>query len=96
MTVRTIGCAEALRLLAAYLDKELDDVNHSDMERHLDACRSCYAHMEFEKQLKSQLAELGHRQPDERLAERIRRVVRQFTQPIEPDQPARRAGPARE
>lgn len=89
MTVRTIDCAQALRLLAMYLDGELDEMSHSDVERHLEACRSCYSRMDFEKQLKSRLAEIGHRHPDERLAERIRRVVRQFTQPTGPDQPAR-------
>lgn len=74
-----IGCEEALRLVAAYLDGELAASEHGDIERHLSTCRSCYSRMEFEKALKTQLAELGHTQPDERFAERIRRLLREFT-----------------
>jgi len=80
MTEQPIDCQRALRMLAAYLDGELGQVDHGDVRRHLDTCRSCYSRMEFEQQLKERLGELGHRVPEPAFTERIREVVRQFTQ----------------
>lgn len=80
MSDHAIGCEEALRLLAAYLDGELADAEHGDIERHVSTCRSCFSRMEFEKRLKTQLAELGHNEPDDRFAQRIRELLREFTQ----------------
>lgn len=78
MTKPTMSCERALRLLAAYLDRELNELDHAEIERHLEACRSCYSRMEFEKLLKVRLAELGHREPDQGLAQRVRQLVLQF------------------
>lgn len=80
MNDRVMGCEEALRLLAGYLDGELAHAEYGEIERHLSTCRSCYSRMEFEKRLKTQMTELGHRQPDERFAQRIREILRAFTQ----------------
>jgi anti-sigma factor RsiW len=80
MTQRSIGCEQAVRLLATFLDGELDPLDHGDVERHLQACRGCYSRWEFERQLKQQLVAAGRREPDLRFAQRIRDLVRQFTQ----------------
>jgi anti-sigma factor (TIGR02949 family) len=87
MSESIMKCEQALQLLAAYLDRELDHPDQGELERHLEACRSCYSRLEFEKQLKSRLADLGHREPDPAFADRIRRAVRQFTRPA-PQDPA--------
>lgn len=79
MTDRTITCEQAVRLLAAYLDGELDGLGHGDVERHLNACRSCYSRWEFEREIKTRLAAVGQQPPDPRFAQRIRNLVRQFT-----------------
>jgi len=76
---RMIRCEEAVRLLAAYLDGELDRLEHGDVERHLDACRSCYSRAEFERRLKARLLEAGRRKPEPASAARLEAVVRGFT-----------------
>jgi anti-sigma factor RsiW len=74
-----MNCEEALRLLAAYLDGELERGERFDVERHLEACRSCFSRAEFERGLQSQLAELGPRQPAPDFSARIQELVRRFT-----------------
>jgi anti-sigma factor (TIGR02949 family) len=74
-----MNCEEALRLLAAYLDGELEPGDRSDIERHLEACRSCYSRAEFERRLQAQLAGLGRRPPDPDFSARIHELVRRFT-----------------
>jgi anti-sigma factor RsiW len=82
---RAIRCEEAVRLLAAYLDGELDRPEHLDVEQHLDACRSCYSRAEFERRLKSQLLGAGRREPDPAFAARLDAVVRGFTRGAKSD-----------
>jgi anti-sigma factor RsiW len=76
---KTIRCEEALRLLAAHLDGELGPEERGDVERHLEACRSCYSRAEFERRLQSQLAGLGRREPDPAFGARLQGLIRRFT-----------------
>ena len=75
---RSIRCEEALRLLATYLDGELDRVGSEEVERHLDTCRSCWSRAEFERRLKGRLAELEREDVAPRLERRIRTLIRGF------------------
>jgi anti-sigma factor RsiW len=79
-----MGCDDALRLLAAYLDGELDENEHFDVERHLEACRSCYSRAEFHRLLHSRLEGLGRREPDAEFGARLAGLVRHFTRGAEP------------
>lgn len=80
MTIDEIrSCEDALRLLAAHLDQELDAPTSGQMERHLETCRSCYSRAEFEKRLKASLAELGREPVRPELADRVRSLIRTFT-----------------
>lgn len=88
----TMRCEEALRLLAAFLDGELDSEERVDVERHLDACRSCYSRAEFERRLQAQLATLGRREPDPAFAARLQGLVRRFTRSAGADPPAEESG----
>lgn len=54
---RGIDCEEAVRQLAAYLDRELDGSTIEEMERHLETCQSCYSRAEFERRLKERIRE---------------------------------------
>lgn len=72
------SCAEALRLLAAHLDRELGDHEHAEMERHLATCRSCFSRAEFERQLKEGVRELGREPVRPELASRIKNLIREF------------------
>jgi anti-sigma factor (TIGR02949 family) len=74
-------CEDALRLLATYLDGELDHASAHDVRHHLEVCRSCYSRAEFEKGLKSHLKVLRHAEVAPPFAERIRTLVRQFSDP---------------
>lgn len=83
MTDRVLDCREAIRLLAAYLDGELDEVDHGLVERHLDICRDCYSRAEFERRLKAQLEGLGRQPVEPSFEHRIRGMIRRFRD--EPD-----------
>jgi len=74
-----IRCEEALRRLASYLDGELGPDQRTDVERHLDACRSCYSRAEFERRLQAQLATLGRREAAGEFRARLHGLVRRFT-----------------
>jgi anti-sigma factor (TIGR02949 family) len=76
------SCEDALRLLAAHIDRELDAPTHDQMERHLETCRSCYSRSEFEKRLKENVAALGREQVRPELADRVETLIRTFTIPV--------------
>lgn len=72
------SCEDALRLLAAFLDGELESGSRAEVERHLSICRSCYSRAEFERALKEKIAE-GRADASRHLRERLRGMIRRFT-----------------
>jgi anti-sigma factor (TIGR02949 family) len=78
MTDSPISCQEALRLLAAWLDRELGEEEVSVMAGHLETCRSCYSRAEFEKALKAQVAQLGRAPVEPALEVRVRDLLQHF------------------
>jgi anti-sigma factor (TIGR02949 family) len=74
-----ITCEEALRMLAAFLDRELDVPEHQALEHHLDVCRSCFSRAEFEQRLRSEIARLGHEEISPAFDRRIRRLFGSFS-----------------
>ncbi|MEE9555173.1 MAG: mycothiol system anti-sigma-R factor [candidate division Zixibacteria bacterium] len=46
-------CQEAVDRLNEYLDRELDNLTSDQIDKHLDLCRLCCDHFEFEKKMKS-------------------------------------------
>ena len=77
------SCAEALRLLAAHLDRELGEHEHAEMERHLATCRSCFSRAEFERRLKEGVRELGREPVRPELTSRIKNLVGEFAAPAD-------------
>ena len=73
-----LTCEEAIRLLAAYLDGELDGDSRGKMEDHLQRCRSCFSRHEFEEGLRAQLAELGKEPVRPEFRERIGDLLSRF------------------
>lgn len=73
------SCEDALRLLAAHIDRELDAPTSDQVARHLETCRSCYSRAEFEKRLKQDLAALGREPVRPELADRVQKLIRTFT-----------------
>ncbi|MFP3948399.1 MAG: anti-sigma factor family protein [Gemmatimonadota bacterium] len=78
--VEPLTCDQAIRLLALYLDGELDGRSRVErLEEHLRICQSCYSRHEFEKGLKEQLARLGREPVRPEFEKRIRNLVSRFS-----------------
>lgn len=45
-------CEEAVKKLYQYLDRELDHATAEQVDRHLELCKLCCDHLEFEKKMK--------------------------------------------
>ena len=73
-----IGCEEALRRLAEFIDCELSDSEQDNVERHLRTCRSCYSRAEFESRLKRQLSALSGGDAPTKSRDRIRKLIQGF------------------
>jgi anti-sigma factor (TIGR02949 family) len=48
-TAGTLNCTEAVAILWDYLDGELSAAREAAMRAHLEACRPCLRHHEFER-----------------------------------------------
>lgn len=79
MRIEIRSCEDALRLLAAHLDGELDGATNAEIERHLAKCRSCYSRAEFERRLKDRLAAVGREPVRPELSKRVHTLIREFT-----------------
>jgi anti-sigma factor (TIGR02949 family) len=73
-----IGCAEALRVLAAFLDEELHADAREGIERHLEVCRSCFSRAEFERRLKGEINRLGRDEIPPGFEQRVRQLLGSF------------------
>lgn len=78
-TTEIQSCEDALRLLAAHIDQELDASTRAQVKRHLETCRSCYSRAQFETRLKESVAEVGREPVRPELADRIDRLIHTFT-----------------
>lgn len=47
-----MNCKETIARLQTFLDRELSEVEVSEMRMHLDACPPCLDHFRFEERLK--------------------------------------------
>ncbi|KUL35437.1 hypothetical protein ADL12_19780 [Streptomyces regalis] len=65
-----MGCAEAVRVLQAYLDGETDEVTARRVVAHLDDCRDCGMEADLYREIKKSLAR--RERPDARAVERLR------------------------
>jgi anti-sigma factor (TIGR02949 family) len=77
--LKPMNCDEALRLLAAFLDHELHFDEREGIERHLEACRSCFSRAEFERRLKGEITRLGREDVPPGFEERVRRLLGSFS-----------------
>ena len=78
MKKKTIGCAEAVRLLASFLDREVTPSEDEHVQAHLQTCRSCYSRAEFERRLKGSLFQLRHEAPNPDFEQRIRQLLQKL------------------
>lgn len=54
-----LTCEESLARVYEYLDGELDIGEHEGVRRHLEKCRKCYPHFDFERLFLDYVHELG-------------------------------------
>lgn len=74
--VTEIDCLEAIGHLYAYLDGELKDkVRISQIEEHLDHCKSCYSRSQMEIAINNRLETMDETDPPETLQNRLRNVI---------------------
>jgi anti-sigma factor (TIGR02949 family) len=73
-----IGCEEALKRLAEFVDCELSDSEQDNVERHLRTCRSCFSRMEFERRLKQRLSTLSADDVPTKSRDRIHKLIKGF------------------
>ncbi len=74
----TINCEEALKHVFEYIDRALAKDKLEGIEHHLSICRSCYSRVEFERQLKGHLGEVGQQSAPETLQKRVQRLIKKF------------------
>lgn len=65
-----MSCAEAIRVLQAYLDGETDDVTARRVIAHLDDCRDCGMEADLYREIKKSLAR--RERPDAQAVDRLR------------------------
>jgi anti-sigma factor (TIGR02949 family) len=75
---KTLDCAAALSLLAAYLDGELQQLDERSVQQHLQQCHSCFSRAEFERRLKARLLELSRSAVSPALEGRIRALMADY------------------
>ena len=71
-----LNCEESLARVYEYLDGELDPAEHDAVGRHLEKCRKCYPHFDFERLFLDYVHELGageEKRPG--LEDRVRRML---------------------
>lgn len=74
-----MNCQECEKVIWQYLDGELEGVSTEDLQRHLEECRECFSHAEFERQLKELVRRsCGGEQAPPELRERLSRLLRMF------------------
>jgi anti-sigma factor (TIGR02949 family) len=78
MTEREIACEQALRQVFEYVDRELGEAEQEAMHQHLQACKSCFSRVEFERRLKDKLGALREDKATPEMNERIKGLLKSF------------------
>jgi mycothiol system anti-sigma-R factor len=73
-----ISCEDVIGKLLEYLDRELDADAERDVEHHLETCRACFTRAEFERRLRSRVAEAGAAKAPDSLRRRIRSLIGRY------------------
>lgn len=76
--IEEIDCLQAIELLYAYLDGELNDVELEQYENHLGHCRSCYSRSELETELNKRIQSSGEEKAPDALQERLKNIIDKF------------------
>jgi len=70
-----IDCLQAIELLYAYLDGELNNEELEQFEHHLGHCRSCYSRSELETELNKRIKSSGKDKAPDALQKRLKNII---------------------
>lgn len=73
-----LECKDVVKKIFEYIDGELDEHTHDDIEHHLEHCRSCFSRAEFEAELKSRVKNAGEEKAPEKLNKRLNNLIDNF------------------
>ena len=73
--IEEIDCLEAIEMLYAYLDGELDGEELAQYEHHLGHCRSCFSRSQLETALNKRIQDSGKDEAPDALQNRLRNLI---------------------
>ena len=73
--VEEIDCLDAIELLYAYLDSELNEGDLAKFEHHLEHCKSCYSRSELESTLNERMKTSVKDEAPDSLQDRLRDLI---------------------
>ncbi|MBT5309152.1 MAG: anti-sigma factor [Rhodospirillaceae bacterium] len=76
--IEAIDCKDVVRRLYEFIDNELDELTHDQIEHHLNDCRSCLSRHEFETTLKKRVQNAGHEKMPKKTASRLQGLIDKF------------------
>jgi len=76
--IEEIDCLQAIEMLYAYLDGELDDNELEQYEHHMGHCRSCFSRSQLETALNKRIQDSAKDKAPDALQERLRNIIDKF------------------
>jgi len=76
--IEEIDCLQAIEMLYAYLDGELDDEELEQYEHHMGHCRSCFSRSQLETALNQRIQDSAKDKAPDALQERLRNIIDKF------------------
>jgi mycothiol system anti-sigma-R factor len=70
-------CSEILQRVYVFIDKELDEADHSEIQQHLEECGPCLREVDLERLVKSLVARSCHEKAPVELRQRVMFSIRQ-------------------
>lgn len=78
-TTREIDCIEAIDMLYAYLDAEIEDTTAAEeLEQHIEHCHSCFTRSQLERELTKRMKKSASKQAPESLKNRLHKLMDSF------------------
>lgn len=73
-----MDCKKVLTVLYEYLDHETDQDHYLEIRKHLDLCRCCFDHVEFERLLREHIRVTTHHVCPDHVKKRIKDLLENF------------------
>ncbi|MGH3508082.1 MAG: mycothiol system anti-sigma-R factor [Nocardioidaceae bacterium] len=70
-------CSEVLQRVYVFIDRELDEADHSEIQQHLDECGPCLREVDLERIVKALVARSCHEKAPVELRQRVMFSIRQ-------------------